>query len=114
MAPPSSMLIAFYDGSGFDARGRSLGHILSWGADKLESSHNYIQTLFPLPEESMFNDAPLIDEEIFNAFRERGTLRDRLRDAFKKMLWFYGFRMIEINGKITVHRMTTFHNFISS
>jgi hypothetical protein len=45
-------LISFYDGSGTDGRGRTLAQILDWDADKLESRHDYIQTLFPLPEES--------------------------------------------------------------
>lgn len=53
-SPPANpmTLVAFYDGSGVDGRGRSLETILKWGTGKLESSHDYIQTLFPLPEAS--------------------------------------------------------------
>jgi len=29
-------------------------------------------------------------------------LRGRLRDAFKKMLWFYGFELVEEEGKVAV------------
>jgi hypothetical protein len=51
--PPSPMtLVSFYDGSGPDGNGRTLEEILQWDAEKLERSHDYIQTLFPLPEKS--------------------------------------------------------------
>lgn len=52
--PPHSpsTLIAFYDGSGKDDLGRSLQEILQWDANRLERTHNFIQTLFPLPEMS--------------------------------------------------------------
>jgi len=64
-APPSSSLIAFYDGTGTDGRGRTLEQILDWGAGRLEQSHDYIQTLFPLPEASGVNDsAPIIKREV--------------------------------------------------
>ena len=94
-----STLIAFYEESGTDARGRCLSDILRWNEHKLESSHDYIQTLFPLPERSGVNDrAPIIDWQVFDAFRAREDLRDKLRDAFRKMLWFYGFQLEE-NGE---------------
>jgi len=101
-APPMT-LVAFYNGTGVDGRGRNLADILQWGTRKLESSHDYIQTLFPLPEASGINDrAPIINKEVFEAFRSRQELRDRLKDAFNKILWFYGFEMVEENGKIVV------------
>lgn len=97
-------LISFYQDNGTDNRGRRLTDILGWGANKLESSHDYIQTLFPLPERSGMNDhAPIIDRQVFQAFQTRAELRDRLRDAFKKMLWFYGFELrTDEEGKLVV------------
>jgi Opioid growth factor receptor (OGFr) conserved region len=65
--------------------------ILLWDHAKLESYHDYIQILFPLPEESGITDAPIIDRQVFEAFRSRPELRSKLRESFKKMLWFYGF-----------------------
>jgi hypothetical protein len=60
----------------------------------LESSHNYIQMLFPLPEGSPYNgEAPIIDLTVMNAFRSRRELRDRLRESFQRMLTFYGFQI---------------------
>lgn len=67
--------------------------VLQWGVEKLESYHDYIQTLFPLPEESGVTDAPVIDRQVFEAFRSRPELRSKLRESFKKMLWFYGFEL---------------------
>lgn len=91
---PSSILISFYDESDHDYNGRYLKDILKWSAGKLESSHDYIQMLFPLPEESGVNwNAPVIDRQVFEAFRSRPELRDNLRKAFERMLWFYGFQL---------------------
>jgi hypothetical protein len=61
-------------------------------ARDLEAEHDYIQTLFPIPETSMIvgRSAPIIDGEVFNAFRSRPELQARLKDAFNRILWFYG------------------------
>ncbi|KAE8441407.1 hypothetical protein EG329_004996 [Mollisiaceae sp. DMI_Dod_QoI] len=93
-------LIAFYSGTGHDYRGRSLSTILHWNASKLESSHDYIQTLFPLPEESGVNwSAPIIDRRVFSAFRSRPELQEKLRESFSKILWFYGFKLLADEGE---------------
>lgn len=90
----SSDLVSFYEGNGRDFRGRSLANILRWNASKLESSHDYIQTVFPLPEGSGVNwDAPIIDRRVFDAFRSRPELRAKLRESFQKILWFYGLNL---------------------
>ena len=95
-------LVAFYEESDTDRRGRSLSDILQWNADQLESSHNYIQTMFPLPEESGVDwNAPTIDREVFNAFRSRPELQENLRKSFKRILWFYGFEL-KIEGGVKV------------
>lgn len=94
----SLTLLKFYSPTspGPDSRGRYLEDILTWDVDHLESSHDYIQILFPLPEESGVNwNAPVVNREIFEAFRsgdEEGKgLRLNLRRAFEKLAWFYGF-----------------------
>jgi hypothetical protein len=50
-------IVRFYDPDvkARDAFARTQEQILSWTDSKLESSHNYIQVLFPLPEGSPFN-----------------------------------------------------------
>jgi hypothetical protein len=92
----SQLILRFYDPDlkAKDALGRRQEEILSWNDAKLESSHNYIQMLFPLPEGSPYNsEAPVIDLEVMQAFRSRRELRDRLRLSFERMLAFYGFKV---------------------
>ncbi|EMD94693.1 hypothetical protein COCC4DRAFT_203770 [Bipolaris maydis ATCC 48331] len=92
----SQLIVRFYDPDikANDAKNRTLEEILSWPDSQLESSHNYIQMLFPLPEGSMFNwDAPVIDLAVMQAFRSRSELRHQLRRSFERMLKFYGFRV---------------------
>ncbi|CAK4030315.1 opioid growth factor receptor region [Lecanosticta acicola] len=75
-----------------DPEGRTLKDMLNYSNDELESHHDYIQYLFPLPEKSMVNpEAVLIDLETYHAFQEDPTLRARLFEAFKRMASFYGF-----------------------
>jgi hypothetical protein len=97
-------IVAFYENKAADTKGRRLDEILEWPASELEHCHNYIQILFPLPERSAFNDpAPIIDKEVFEAFRSRKDLRDRLRESFQRILWFYGFQLHKDNdGKLEV------------
>ncbi|KAL8712624.1 MAG: hypothetical protein Q9220_003155 [cf. Caloplaca sp. 1 TL-2023] len=60
----------------------------------LESSHTYIQHLFPLPEPSPFNpSAPIITPETCHAFRSSEVLRGQLRMSLGRMLEFYGFSL---------------------
>ncbi|KAI1084846.1 opioid growth factor receptor conserved region-domain-containing protein [Whalleya microplaca] len=94
--PALRRLVEFYDPAtkGVDACGRTLDQILSWRDTRLETQHDYIQTLFPLPEGSLFNDlAPVIDEETFLYFRQHDGLRSNLRRAFERILAFYGFEI---------------------
>ncbi len=100
---PTCSLIAFYENSSPDSRGRYLPEILSYSANKLELDHDYIQILFPLPEESgLVWDAPIIDRNVFDAFRSRKDLRDNLFKSFERMLWFYGFKPNFSDGKLKV------------
>ncbi|KAF2683773.1 hypothetical protein K458DRAFT_42367 [Lentithecium fluviatile CBS 122367] len=89
-------IVRFYDPNinAKDANGRTLDHILKWDDIHLEHSHDYIQMLFPLPEGSMFSfDAPIIEEGVMTAFRQRADLRQRMNLALNRMLKFYGFEV---------------------
>ncbi|KAL1801044.1 hypothetical protein ACET3X_001386 [Alternaria dauci] len=91
----SHFIIRFYDPDVYakDALNRQLHQILAWTDQRLESSHNYIQILFPLPEGSPFNmEAPVINLEVMQAFHSRSELRQGLRQSFQRMLSFYGFK----------------------
>ena len=98
---PLPRAVAFYHDTNPRAapHGNTLNKILSWGDDDLESSHDYIQYLFPLPEKSPVNpSAPLITKDVLLAFRadtqDGKALRDNLRKAFSRMLAFYGFDLV--------------------
>ncbi|KAH7080954.1 opioid growth factor receptor conserved region-domain-containing protein [Paraphoma chrysanthemicola] len=93
-ASKTPFIVRFYDANikARDAHGRTQEDILNWPDSKLESCHNYIQMLFPVPEGSAFNwEAPIIDREVMETFRTRSKLRSQLRRSFERMLSFYGF-----------------------
>ncbi|MCJ1320353.1 hypothetical protein MMC15_005691 [Xylographa vitiligo] len=89
-------LISFYDPkiAAADAKGRTLASILAWDDRKLESCHDYIQVVFPLPEASAFSYvAPVVDKATFEAFHSRPDLQAQLRVSLARMLGFYGFEL---------------------
>ncbi|KAI0404736.1 hypothetical protein F4802DRAFT_566107 [Xylaria palmicola] len=97
-SPSLRQLVDFYDPvtRGPDARGRTLDEILSWSDERLEAQHNYIQTVFPLPEGSDFSfAAPVVDEETMLLFARSAALQGNLLRALKRMLAFYGFDAVE-------------------
>jgi hypothetical protein len=91
-----SQLLRFYRGEATDSEGRRLDEILGWDDRFLEGVHDYIQWLFPLDERSAFNpDAPLVTRADRDAFTTDERLGANLRRAFKRLLAFYGFRLVE-------------------
>src|SRR5262249_40393962 len=75
-----SRLLALYRGQATDSEGRWLHDVWSWDDEELESVHDFIQWLFPLPEPSQFNpDAPLLTPAAVAAFRAEEPLRANLR-----------------------------------
>lgn len=86
-------LIAFYRDGARDDRGRTLAEIVKWDDEQLEAVHDFIQWLFPLPERSGANPgAPVLDRETTEAFDATPAMQNRLRQAFERMLRFYGLR----------------------
>jgi hypothetical protein len=85
-------LLAFYRDGARDDQGRTLSEILAWPDEDLEDIHDFIQWLFPLPERSGANpSAPTLDADTIAAFRSTPAMRERLLQAFRRMLRFYGF-----------------------
>ncbi|MGA7884498.1 MAG: opioid growth factor receptor-related protein [Acidobacteriaceae bacterium] len=92
-AGDNSPLTAFYRDGARDDRGRTLAEILAWDDERLEAIHDFIQWLFPLPERSGANpSAPVLDRETTEAFQTTPAMRERLEQAFQRMLRFYGLR----------------------
>jgi hypothetical protein len=87
----AAAILDFYRG-GCDDEGRTLDEVLSWPDEELEAVHNFIQWLFPLPERSGANPgAPVLDEPTIEEFQRSPELQERLRQAFLRMMRFYGF-----------------------
>lgn len=95
-----NILVAFFQGTGRDINSHTLDDMLEWSNSLLERKHDYIQTLFPLPEASLFNSTAsnLINGDVFRAFRASPDLQNNLRRAFRRMLSFYGFAEQDIDG----------------
>lgn len=103
-----SRIIGFYSGTESDHRGRYLREIQRWPDDQLESVHDYIQWLFPLPEPSGFNvAAPILNPQSIQEFRTRPDLQQNLRVSFLRLANFYGFA-VRVGKHITVTRAPNF------
>ena len=108
MSAQSSKLVDFYSGA-TDDRGRTLAAILAWPDTELERVHNFIQWLFPLPEQSGANpSAPTLDEQSIERFRTSPELQNRLRESFLRMLKFYGLRLQSRESHLQVTEAANF------
>jgi hypothetical protein len=104
----NTSIIGFYSGAEPDHRGRYLREIQQWPDEPLESVHDYIQWLFPLPERSGFNvSAPVLNSETVQQFRTRPDLQENLRTSFLRLMRFYGFE-VRAGKQVSVVRMPTF------
>jgi hypothetical protein len=101
-------IIRFYSGTQPDHRGRYLNEIQGSPDAQLESVHDYVQWLFPLPELSGFNvTAPVLTRESIHEFRTRPELQEKLLASFLRMMNFYGFEA-RLEEPITVTRAPNF------
>ncbi|XP_052785370.1 uncharacterized protein DDB_G0290685-like [Mya arenaria] len=84
--------------------GSTIEDMLEWKGDykRLESGHSYIQWLFPIPEGPGLNyHAQALSEEEAKIIRNDDTMRDRVLQAYKMMLDFYGMELEDVNsGKV--------------
>ena len=101
-------IIRFYSGTEPDHRGRYVQEIQAWPDNQLETAHDYIQWLFPLPEKSGFNvAAPVLTRESIQEFRTQPDLQQKLRGSFLRMMTLYGFET-RFGKQITVTRAPNF------
>ena len=108
----TAMLVPFYLGEQRDSEGRMIQDIWAWNFEELECTHDYIQWLFPLSKRSAFNrDAPIVDEDVIQAFQSNPHLRQNLLHSFTVMLKFYGLQRQESNDrKIVVSQSEDYPN----
>ncbi len=107
----SENILAFYQGRP-DSSGRMLEDIWLWDYQKLEYTHDYIQWLFPLRAKSRFNqNAPILNDEVIQAFRTDEQLRLRLRTSLEVMLQFYGLQCDNLDDTDTDIEITKSDNY---
>jgi hypothetical protein len=86
----SHPLQAYLAGSGRDGRGRTIEDVLALSDNELESVHDYVQWLFPLPTRSAAQpSAPILTTEVSDAVRNDPTAVANLNRAAERMLDFY-------------------------
>ncbi|MGE3808903.1 MAG: opioid growth factor receptor-related protein [Gemmataceae bacterium] len=86
--------VKFYLGTTPDYLGRKLQALWRLSDEDLETGHDFIQVLFPLPERSQaIPGAPVIDEAALAEFRDNATIQANLLRSFERMLNFYGFKL---------------------
>jgi hypothetical protein len=83
-------VVAFLEGEGTDARGRTLFDILAMNDVALEHTHDFIQWLFPLPEPSeAVSNAPVLTPGDIQAIRVSELAPIALAAATDRMAAFY-------------------------
>ncbi|HVX86759.1 MAG TPA: opioid growth factor receptor-related protein [Phycisphaerae bacterium] len=88
---PSNPLLTFYTNTTPDHAGRYLRDIHAFSLDQLESTHDFIQWLFPLDTPSPVNPfAPTLDAQTIADFRAGPPLQTNLQKSLNLMLNFYG------------------------
>ena len=83
-------IVAFLEGEGTDARGRTLFDVLGSDNATLEQVHDFIQWLFPLPEPSgAAPDAPGLTPDETRANKDSDMAQCALAAATDRMEAFY-------------------------
>jgi hypothetical protein len=93
-------LLAFYSGWGRDNCGRTLTDIWQLELGDLEHSHDYIQWLFPLLEPSKAQpQSPVLTLSAVEVMRRSPNIQASLIKSARVMARFYGFIILEDNGR---------------
>jgi hypothetical protein len=91
MHPTSGPIHAYLSGMGRDARGRSASEVIALPDRDLETSHDWVQWLFPLPTRSAaVPGSPVLRPAEIEAIREDVRALDTLQRASSRMIGFYG------------------------
>jgi Opioid growth factor receptor (OGFr) conserved region len=71
-----------------------LDEILAWPNSKLESTHDFIQLVFPNFEKSKYNtNTPDLTLEEVNAIKNDPVAYTNMLNAWRRMFDFYGFKL---------------------
>lgn len=89
-----SRLVAFLSGEGPDDQGRRICDIATWSDTQLDSSHDYIQWVFPNRAISRFNPAvPVLDDETIRLITTSPAALANIRRLLKRHFTFYTFKV---------------------
>lgn len=109
MGSDDSALVSFYRGQGVDHRGRTVEDVLGFDDQELESTHDYIQWLFPLTTPSQFNaEAPLLSQRDIDVIRSSPELQFSVVRSLGRMLVFYGFELLDSADSAVVRKSDLF------
>lgn len=104
-----SRLINFYRGKATDHAGRFIEEIWNYSFEELEYHHDFIQWIFPLPEQSrVLPEAPLLSIQDQEIFRKDPDLQKRLLRSFILMVNFYGFDLDKTPGAAELVKRSDF------
>ena len=85
-----SPVVAFLEGEGPDARGRTLFDVLAFGDAAIEQHHDFIQWLFPLTEPSAaVAGSPVLEPQDVTAIQDSTLAQCALAAATDRMDRFY-------------------------
>lgn len=116
----SDVVVDFYAHEGIDPYGRTLQDMIALTDYQLEASHDVIQWMFPLHEESNFNEnAPLVTPKNVEILRTK-LCQDRIQEALLRYATFLGFEYADGQFRPTenfVHRAKVWrrhsnHNYL--
>jgi hypothetical protein len=80
--PPLVPVLEFLEGKGKDASGRSIDDVLAFDDDALETNHDFIQWLFPLPEPSRAQpSSPILTVQEVTAIRASSAAQENLKNS---------------------------------
>ena len=83
------MIVEFLEGTGIDNHGRHLDQVVAEDDEYWEHTHNFIQWLFPLDEESRsVRGSPVLAEEHILAIRESESARNNLQRSVTRYKGF--------------------------
>ncbi|KAK3110145.1 hypothetical protein LTR53_015872 [Teratosphaeriaceae sp. CCFEE 6253] len=86
--------------------------ILHWPDAQLESTHDYIQWLFPVPEASGASwSAPVLTAKVRDSFRENADLQANMVRACERMMAFWGFELDDDPRSAGEHRFRPHSHF---
>ena len=109
----ASQLVAFLEGLGTDSRSRRLVDIWRFDDDEIDTTHDFIQWMFPLSEASGSNfNAPVLLASEIDEIRSSMLCQQNLADSAAWMLSF--FKRTELIFQYTNHNHLRVSRIIKS